>query len=953
MPPNQPPKARLTGQTPVQFPNPIRVDGSKSRDPGDGTIARWEVYWPDGHITSGTGHPGVVERLTPAGTYDITLVVYDNQQLTGTDTCTIVVLADETAPEPPQDCVLSDWLLTAVGPWSPCVDGQQTRDEIWARTILVPPAHGGAACGPLQETRTVTQPCEVPVPSPPGTWPSFAATYVLEPIKKDGAPNNVENTDPWWIHMHLPDDSVTLRLLAWSEHVNIPNRLDIPLTSLPPGYSLRYVLRGIPVTDWLLIPDALDVTLTYAQIAATGLTTGIHDLSLEVEPADTLFQPNPTLLHLHVHHSTPNPTVPSLARDDDGTEAVGGRNRSSAVNMARMGPGAIYLNVKDRKFVGYPISPVSGAWTPNVPPYEQVGLYNDEMGPHSNLFMPHPMWWQEPDGSPSEKMKFVRCLPPKFGGEDARGLYDNTGNGASPGTAFGYGGHRTFPFKDGPRGVGWCSAYVTGQIDSHGGFAFVEAGGPLRYMAADGTLITVAGWRVHPDKDPVWILKPWTTITQNMVLEGKWLSGQYANQSGFRLPLDVAIDPKNENIWYVVGFHDHCVWKVVITDRILWDATVSVFAGDPGHTWGHADGFGTAARFKGPSSLVFDPLSDALYVADQDNDSIRKITRAGEVTTILGAPGMAARLAAAGATDMRAEYMYDDQHHSYDRMQNRQLSQFVTPPGGQPDLYMPYALRVDSKGHLILMEAGYGAIRRLHMQDGVPTGQADLLTSFVNWAGGQGIICTKFAPNNRSWMWMDCDRWGKTGPKDGIFWCNVTGSFVDGELGEIRFNEQIAWCPGEGGPMRWVFGHDDARHPDGWGPREHTDGPHYPWMVTVDPNGGLWTSGAGEHGLCRLRPGRPDDPIPTNEDLYYYGKYLWWRLQDWATLQDFSAGTPAPALKYGWGAHNYLGMPDMWGFRDATDQEIIDQFIPASVQASPTHLAYLLNFLRWNAGVGP
>jgi hypothetical protein len=46
-------------------------------------------------------------------------------------------------------------------------------------------------------------------------------------------------------------------------------------------------------------------------------------------------------------------------------------------------------------------------------------------------------------------------------------------------------------------------------------------------------------------------------------------------------------------------------------------------------------------------------------------------------------------------------------------------------------------------------------------------------------------------------------------------------------------------------------------------------------------------------------------------------------------------------------------MPDMWGFRDATDQEIIDQFIPASVQASPTHLAYLLNFLRWNAGVGP
>jgi hypothetical protein len=752
--------------------------------------------------------------------------------------------------------------------------------------------------------------------------------------------------------MHMPGDSVTLQLLAWSEHTEIPNRLNIALADLPPGYQVRYVLRGIPLTEWTTIPEAASVTLTYEQIHAAGLTTGIHDLSLDVMPKDMMFQPNPCYVHIHVHGSTPNSTVPCIARDDDGTESNNGRNRNSAVNSARMGPGATYVNVADRRFVGYPINPTSGAWAPNLPPFDQVGLYNDEMAPHSNLFMAHPMWWQEPDGSPSEKMKFVRCLPPKFGGEDARGLYDNTGNGASPGTAFGWGGQRHFPFKDGPRGVGWCSSYVTGQIDSKGGFAFVEAGGPLRYMAADGHLTTIAGWRVHPDKDPIWILKPWQTIKQNMELRGHWLSGQYENQSGFRLPLDVAIDPKDENIWYVVGFHDHCIWKVSIEDRIHWHATVSVFAGDPAHTWGYADGTGIEARFKGPGSLVFDPLSDALYVADQDNHCIRKVTRDGVVTTLLGHPGMSARLAQAGATDMRMEAMYDEQHNSYNRMENRKLSNFVTLPGGNPDLYVPYTLRVDSQGNLIVLDMGYGSIRRLHMQDGRPTGQANLLASFVEWAGGQNIIVTKFAPNNRSWQWMDVDRWGHTGPKDGMYWCSVTGSFADGELGEIRFNEQFAWIPPQGGDPKWVFGHDDIRHPNGWGPRDHTDGPHYPWLVAVDPKGGLWTAGVGEHGLCRLRVGRPTDPIPTSDDAAYFGAYLWWRLQDWATLEDFSKGTPAPSLKYGWGAHNYLGFPDMWGFRDATDEQIIQQFIPPSVQASPTHTKYLLDWLRWNGGVG-
>ncbi len=62
--------------------------------------------------------------------------------------------------------------------------------------------------------------------------------------------------------------------------------------------------------------------------------------------------------------------------------------------------------------------------------------------------------------------------------------------------------------------------------------------------------------------------------------------------------------------------------------------SVSTFAGQPG-TRGAADGAGTAARFFGPSGIVADG-SGGFYVADALNNTIRRITSAGVVTTIAG-----------------------------------------------------------------------------------------------------------------------------------------------------------------------------------------------------------------------------------------------------------------------------------------------------------------------------
>ena len=65
--------------------------------------------------------------------------------------------------------------------------------------------------------------------------------------------------------------------------------------------------------------------------------------------------------------------------------------------------------------------------------------------------------------------------------------------------------------------------------------------------------------------------------------------------------------------------------------------SVSTVAGLPPFS-GSVDGSGSAARFDGPAAVATDAEGNA-YIADAKNDTIRKLTSNGAVTTFAGQAG--------------------------------------------------------------------------------------------------------------------------------------------------------------------------------------------------------------------------------------------------------------------------------------------------------------------------
>jgi hypothetical protein len=109
--------------------------------------------------------------------------------------------------------------------------------------------------------------------------------------------------------------------------------------------------------------------------------------------------------------------------------------------------------------------------------------------------------------------------------------------------------------------------------------------------------------------------------------------------------------------------------------KITPDGNVSTFAGQAGQS-GSADGSGTAALFNGPKGVAVD-ASGNVYVADTGNCTIREITPSGVVSTIVGltSPG-----------------------------------EFPGVPGGLPQFGKPVGIAVDASGNIFVADVSANAI---------------------------------------------------------------------------------------------------------------------------------------------------------------------------------------------------------------------------------------------------
>ena len=141
----------------------------------------------------------------------------------------------------------------------------------------------------------------------------------------------------------------------------------------------------------------------------------------------------------------------------------------------------------------------------------------------------------------------------------------------------------------------------------------------------------------------------------------------------FSEPAGLTFDQSGSNL-FIAGHADAKIRKIVISS-----ATVSTFAG--GASMGSADGQGTSASFNYPFDVAFNK-SGYLFVADKDNHRIRIISPSGYVTTFAGSSqGLADGQGTSAKFSTPAGLAIDDNGFIYVADYDNQAIRKISPSG--------------------------------------------------------------------------------------------------------------------------------------------------------------------------------------------------------------------------------------------------------------------------------
>ncbi|MES2388083.1 MAG: T9SS type A sorting domain-containing protein [Bacteroidota bacterium] len=198
--------------------------------------------------------------------------------------------------------------------------------------------------------------------------------------------------------------------------------------------------------------------------------------------------------------------------------------------------------------------------------------------------------------------------------------------------------------------------------------------------------------------------------------------------ASFSSPYGLAVDASGNT--YVADFSNHRIRKISPA------GVVSTFAGSSS---GFTNGAGTAARFDNPTGIAVDATGN-VYVADRDNDCIRKITAAGVVSTFAGGTsgysdgiGTGARFSSPTGVAVDAAgnvYVADMGNNRIRKINSSGLVSTVagSATAGTTDatgiaarFSSPWGIAVDASGILYVAETGNDRIRKITAEGVVST----------------------------------------------------------------------------------------------------------------------------------------------------------------------------------------------------------------------------------------